>query len=126
VDITLVIDAIVIALLGATIFYAFRLERRLEAMRSTQASLAKVIVELNTAAARAEAGIQGLKATAQSSGHVLDEKIKRARAIADELSFLVQTGDRLGHRIETSRQAPAQRPQPRGFGDMVRAAGGLR
>ena len=124
-DITLVINAIVIVLLVATIFYAFKLERRLEGMRSAQASLGQVIRELNTAAARAEAGIQGLKATAQSSGSVLDEKIKLAKAVADELSFLLQAGDRLGHRIETSRHA-TPRPQTRTSGEALRALGGLR
>jgi len=124
-DITLVVNAIVIALLGATIFYAFRLERRLEAMRGAQASLVQVIRELNTAAARAEAGIQGLKATAQSSGNVLDEKIKHAKAMTDELSFLLQAGDRLGHRIETSRHA-TPRPQTRNTGEALHALGGLR
>jgi hypothetical protein len=129
IDTTLIVDGIVIALLCATIFYAFRLERRLDAMRNAQASMAKVIVELNTAAARAEAGIQGLKSAAQSSGNVLDEKIKRARAMADELNFLIQAGDRLGHRIETSRHATAasrSQTQPRNSGEALRALGGLR
>jgi len=124
-DITLVINAVVIALLGATIFYAFRLERRLDAMRSAQASLGQVIRELNTAAARAEAGLQGLKATAQSSGNVLNEKINQAKAVTDELSFLLQAGDRLGHRIETSRHA-TPRPQTRNTGEAWRVPGGLR
>jgi len=124
-DITLVINAVVIALLGATIFYAFRLERRLDAMRSAQASLGQVIRELNTAAARAEAGLQGLKATAQSSGNVLNEKINQAKAVTDELSFLLQAGDRLGHRIETSRHAPP-RPQTRNTGEAWRVPGGPR
>src|SRR6185295_17059785 len=67
-DAGLIINAVVIALLAATIFYAFRLERRLSSLRNAQAALADVIRELNAAAARAEAGIQGLKFTAESSG----------------------------------------------------------
>ena len=89
-DASLVINAIVIALLAATIFYAFRLERRLASVRNAQEALASVIRDLNTAAARAEAGIQGLKATAESSGQMLDDRIKRARSVSDEGTPLVR------------------------------------
>ena len=105
VDGSLVIDGVVIALLAITIFYAIRLERKLHGLRGAQAALAGVIVELNTAAARAEAGIQGLKATADSSGGVLDERIRRARAMSDELAILVQSGTRLADRIDAIRAA---------------------
>jgi hypothetical protein len=115
-DTGLLIDVVVIALLAATIFYAFRLERRLANMRSAQAALADVIRELNMAAARAEAGIQGLKAAATSSGQSLDDKIKRARGLGDELALLLQAGERLGNRLET----------PRTQGGALRALGGLR
>ena len=72
-DMSLTIDAIVIVLLAATIFYAFRLERKLEGLRSAHTAFAGVVRDLNTAAARAEAGIQGLKSAAESSGEVLDD-----------------------------------------------------
>ena len=115
-DTGLVIDVIVIALLAATIFYAFRLERRLANMRSAQAALGDVIRELNSAAACAEAGIQGLKAAATSSGQTLDDKIKRARGLGDELALLLQAGERLSNRLDT----------PRSQGSALRALGGLR
>lgn len=124
-DTGLVIDVIVIALLGATIFYAFRLERRLSNMRNAQAAFADVIRELNAAAARAEAGVQGLKAAATSSGQALDEKVKRARSLADELELLLQSGERLGQRLETARPA-MPRPVARTGGEALRALGGLR
>ena len=79
----LLIDIIVIALLGATIYFAFRLDRRLQGMRNVQHELATVIRELNTAAARAEAGIQGLKMAAQVSGSQLEEKIAAAKHAGD-------------------------------------------
>lgn len=115
-DTGLIIDVVVIALLGATIFYAFRLERRLANMRSAQSALSDVIRDLNIAAARAEAGVQGLKAAAASSGQSLDDKIKRARGLGDELALLLQAGERLGNKLDT----------PRSQGGALRALGGLR
>jgi chromosome segregation ATPase len=127
-DTGLIIDLIVIALLAATIFYAFRLERRLANMRNAQTALAEVIRELNTAAARAEAGIQGLKAAAASSGHTLDEKTKRARSLADELGLLLQAGERLGQRIEAARPQnfATPRAKPRMGSEALRTLAGAR
>lgn len=126
-DTSLVIDAVVIALLGATIFYAFRLERRIANLRNTHTALADVIRELNTTAARAEASIRELKAAATTSGQALDDRIKRARSISDELGLLLQSGDRLGQRIEAARpqSSAAQRAPSRG-GEALRALAGIR
>ena len=125
-DTTLIINGVVIALLAATIFYAFRLERKLEAMRSAQTALGDVIRELNKAAARAEAGIQGLRTTAETSGQALDDKIKRARSVGDELGLLVQAGQRVGQRFDTPRAQAPQRPAMNVPGEALRALGGLR
>jgi len=108
-DVSLVINGVVIALLAATIFYAFRLERRLASVREAQSALAAVIRDLNAAAARAEAGIQGLKSTAESSGHLLDERIRRARNVSDELGLLLQAGQRSAQRLDAARLSTTAR-----------------
>lgn len=119
-DTGLIINAVVIALLAATIFYAFRLERRLSNLRNAQSALADVIRDLNAAAARAEAGIQGLKFTAESSGQALDDRIKRARSVSDELGLLLQAGQRSAQRYDAPRPSAPVAPQrpvaPRAFG----------
>jgi hypothetical protein len=120
---SLIIDGIVIALLGATIYFAFRLDRRLQGMRNVQNELAGVIRELNIAAARAEAGIQGLKAAAESSGQQLEERIRNARHIGEELAILMKSGERAVRSIEPVHQvaAPAPRPVSRPALDALRA-----
>lgn len=90
----LLLDGIMILLLAVTIYIAFRLDRRLQSVRSVQHELAGVIRELNTAAARAEAGIQGLKLAAKSSGEELEAQIRSARAAADELAALMKSAER--------------------------------
>ena len=126
-DTSLVIDAVVIALLAATIFYAFRLERRIANLRNTHTALADVIRELNTTAARAEASIRDLKAAAATSGQALDDRIKQARSISDELGFLLQSGDRLGQRLEAARPQTSTAPRaPARGGEALRALAGVR
>lgn len=123
-----IIDGVVIALLAATIFYAYRLERKLDGLRNAQAAFADVIRELNTAAVRAESGIQGLKSAAESSGQVLDERIKRARNASDELALLLKAGQRAAQTADAVRVAPqpAHRPQATKAGEALRAIGAMR
>ena len=97
------IDAVFVALLVATIIFVLRLERRLASLRGTKDQLAAVITDLNAAAARAEAGIRGLKAAAETAGVVLEDRVKRARALNDDLGALVQSGQRLAQRLELTR-----------------------
>ena len=122
-DTSMIINAIVIALLAVTIFYAFRLERKLEGLRKAQAAFADVVRDLNTAAARAEAGIQGLKTAAESTGQALDEKIRKARGMSDELSLLIRAEQRASQRNETVRPVA---PQPVYRTPAARASDALR
>lgn len=126
-DMSLTIDVIVIVLLAATIFYAFRLERKLEGLRSAHTAFAGVVRDLNTAAARAEAGVQGLKLAAESSGEILDDRIKRARNAGDELGLVLQTAQRVVQRLDGPRaSAPAARPPVLPVGEAMRAFSGKR
>lgn len=119
---SILIDAVVIVLLGATIFVAFRLDRRLQSVRNVQHELASVIRELNAAAARAEAGIQGLKFAAQSTGQELEAQIRNARAAGDELAILLKSTEKVGRTLQPVRAeapvasrpsaVPLPRPQP--------------
>lgn len=110
---SILIDGIVIVLLGATIYVAFRLDRRLQSVRSVQHELASVIRELNAAAARAEAGIQGLKMAAQSSGQELEDQIRNARAAGDELARLLKSSERSGRLVAAPRPDIVSDVRPR-------------
>jgi Domain of unknown function (DUF6468) len=116
------IDMVFITLLVTTIVFAFRLERRLASLRGTKEQLAAVIGELNAAAARAEAGIRGLKSAAETTGATLEDRVKRARSLNDDLTVLVQTGQRVAQKLELVRPAPRPREEPRY--DAPRAAKG--
>ena len=97
------IDLIFVLLLVATIVFVFRLERRLASLRGTKDQLAAVIGELNIAAARAEAGIKGLRAAAETAGAMLEDRVKRARSLNDDLGVLVQSGQRVAQKLELTR-----------------------
>ena len=110
---SLAIDIVFVALLAATIVFAFRLERRLASLRGTKDQLAAVIRDLNAAAARAEAGIQGLRGAAETAGASLEERVRHARALNNDLTVLVQTGQRVAQKLELARPVPRSTEEPR-------------
>lgn len=97
-----VIDGLIVVLLGATIVFGFRLDRRLTALRANQTELSNLVSTLNEAAGRAEAGIAGLKQSAAEVGTNLQTSIDRARRLNDELVH--RTERHVGPR-------PAERPR---------------
>lgn len=97
----IIADGVVAALLAATIWFAFSLNRRLGAMRAQQEELARLVLSLNQATARAQEGIYELKTVSQTSAETLKGEIIKARALADELAIITEAGNNLADRIET-------------------------
>lgn len=92
-------------LLAATLIYCIVLERRLASVRKGQDGLKKMIGELNGAIAGAGASLRALKMAAAEAAETLDDRLKRARALSDELSLLTSSGDRIAQRFD--RAIPA-------------------
>lgn len=96
----LILDALVIVLLAATIVYAAILSRRLSRLRDNRFELEKATRSFAEAAQRADAGIKGLKQVADASGTALQRQLDRAAALRDELQFMVEAGEATATRIE--------------------------
>jgi ABC-type transporter Mla subunit MlaD len=92
-------------LLAATLVYCIVLERRLAAVRKGQDGLRRMIGDLNGAIAGAGASIRALKSAAADAADTLDDRLKRARALSDELSLITNSGERIAQRFD--RTAPA-------------------
>ncbi|MGE0254101.1 MAG: DUF6468 domain-containing protein [Alphaproteobacteria bacterium] len=97
----LVLDVVVALLLAATLVYAWRLERRLAEMRAGRAKLERTIAEFTGATARAEASVASLARVGGLKGLDLGAGIDKARAMRDELSFLVERADGQSRQLET-------------------------
>jgi hypothetical protein len=102
-------------LLAATLAYCIVLERRLSAVRKGQDGLKAMIGELNAAISGAGASLRALKSTASSAAETLDDRLKRARLLADELALLTASGERIAERFDRTpkpveRNVPANLP----------------
>lgn len=112
ITIAMALELTLTVLLAATLVYCIVLERRLAQVRQGQDGLKDMIAELNAAIAGAGASLRALKAAAGEAAATLDERLKRARAVADELSLLSSSGERIAERFD--RAMPAKSALPSG------------
>lgn len=105
---TLLLDSLIIVLLIATVVYAMRLSQRLTKLRNNRSEMEKATRAFAEAAARADSNIKALKRTADELSGTLQKDIERARALRDELSFLVDAGESMANRLEEAASAAGQ------------------
>jgi hypothetical protein len=110
---SLVVELALSVLLTATIIYCAILERRLTMLRKGQDGLKQTFGELNTAIISAGAAMRALKDSTASAADVLDDRLSRARGMADELSLLTASGERIAERMVGQRAAQPASEAPR-------------
>jgi Domain of unknown function (DUF6468) len=110
-NITLAADLIVALLLVFTIYYAARLSHRLSALRADK-TLQTLVQSLAQASASAEAGIKGLKATADEVGRELQRKLEAAQSLREDLAYMIDRGGTLADRMEVSLRPRREAPAP--------------
>ncbi len=106
----LIVEIVLVGLLAATLVYCALLERKLSALRKGQDGLKRIIADLNAAIGNAGASMLQLKAAAAGTAETLDDRLARARGLADELSLLTASGERIAQRIESGAGKPLRMP----------------
>lgn len=96
----LILDSLIVVLLLATIFYCVVLNRRLGRLRNSRAELERATRAFAEAAGRADAGIKGLRRSAEESGAGLQQEIQRAQELREEMQMLVDAAESLAKRLE--------------------------
>jgi|SRR5215469_5189999 len=103
VTLAIAIEIVLSTLLAVTLFYCAVLERRLSHLRKGQDGLKQTIAELNSAIVSASGSMRSLKETTSQAADALDDRLARSRGMADELSLLVSSGERIAERIAGQR-----------------------
>ncbi len=110
------LDVVVAILLVIAIGAAVVLNRRLAAFRAARSDFEQFIERFDTAAARAEAGVNALKMTSDATGRALQQTVVRAQALRDEVAFLIERAEPMLDRLSTAHRAAAEavraRPVP--------------
>ncbi len=100
--VSLLLDGLVAVLLVATIAYAALLNRRLGILRKGKEELREIVNSFDAAMTRIETGLGKLKQAGNPTSGELKEQVAEARALRDELSFLLDRGGALASRLEIS------------------------
>src|SRR5580692_6260179 len=95
-----VLEIVLMALLGATLFYSVRLERALGVLKRDRTALEALVSGFNASTRQAEAGVERLRAAADGAGRQLARQIDAAVALKDDLTLLSQRGERLADRLD--------------------------
>ncbi|MGE3968126.1 MAG: DUF6468 domain-containing protein [Dongiaceae bacterium] len=118
---TLLINGALAILLGATLFYAVKLNRRIGELRRSRSELDEAVRRFAGAAADADRTMARLAELTAGQGRALQEAVGKAGALVGDLDFLMEradaTADRLEQAIAATRPkaaAPAEaKPTPR-------------
>ena len=114
--VSLLLDGLVAVLLVATIAYAALLNRRFGTLREGKEELREIVNSFDAAMTRIETGLGKLKQVGNPTSGELKELVAEARALRDELSFLLDRGGALASRLENSTKARSKngngRPRP--------------
>ncbi|MEE2526184.1 DUF6468 domain-containing protein [Hyphobacterium sp. HN65] len=91
---SLVFEGAVALLIFLSAIMLWRVDSKLRALRSGQDGIRSSIIALDEASERARASLAALQRAARESGETLENNVKRAQSLADELRLLVDAGDR--------------------------------
>jgi 5S rRNA maturation endonuclease (ribonuclease M5) len=86
----LAMNVLLAMLLLAALMMGWRLNRRLKALRDSHEGFAAAVIDLNTAAARAEQGLADLRAATDEAVDLLADRIDKGRSLAMKLERLVE------------------------------------
>lgn len=104
---SLVMNLIVAGLLLTTLGFGLRLERRLKALRDSQAGFAQAVAELDRAGLRAEKGLAELRGATEETLELLLGRIDKGRELAAKLEALTAQAAVIADR---TKPAPTARP----------------
>ena len=97
---SIILDILVLACLGATIYYTLKLSRSMNDFRAHKQEFDKLINELGRNIEEAYGAIEKLKLSGNKSGSDLSAVLGESKALADELRLMNETGNSLAARLE--------------------------
>jgi len=95
-----VLDIVIAFLLLATVIYCIKLSRKITLIHQGKEELNDFIHDFNNAIVRAEENISELKNIGSETEEKLQEHVQKARFLANDLSFLMDKGEKISSSLE--------------------------
>ena len=110
--ISIALNLLLAVMLGLTLLVGLRLNRRLNALKDSQAQFAVAVAELDRAAARAERGLADLRAAGDETLELLSGRVEKGRELATRLERLNDTARAMLDRAPAPDVAPLAAATP--------------
>lgn len=111
---SMLINLSIAGLLVAVIIYCRTLNRNIRVLQNSKSEMAKLFSEFDQSIERASTSVTELKEAADKADNLLKEKLGTANMIADDLSFLIERGNRMADQLENGMKGrgPAVKEAP--------------
>lgn len=100
INLSFILDIVILLLLAATVFYTARLSYFMSHFRQGRHEMGKLLADLSRQVTQAETAMAGMRQVAEKSGAELQEIINESKFLSDELRFMNESGDNLANRLE--------------------------
>ena len=97
----LLIDCLMVGLLGATIFYCFKVNRRIRVLQDSREEFAKLITQFDDTTKKAQESIEDLQRMSARVTDSLNERLDKANFLADDLAFMIEKGNKVADKVDT-------------------------
>ncbi|MBN8871312.1 MAG: hypothetical protein J0H67_00605 [Rhodospirillales bacterium] len=95
-----ILEAVLVLMLAATLFHAVRLERALGVLKRDRVALQELVDAFNASTRQAEQGVEQLRSATEGAGRQIARQIDAGLSLKDDLSFLIERGERLADRLD--------------------------
>lgn len=108
----LILDAVVAVLLGVTIFYCTKLNRRIRILQDSKSELATLIQQFDNSTQQATRSINEIHVVSKKINESIKAKLDKANYIVDDLTFMIEKGNKLADRMESDISGTRKAPEP--------------
>ncbi len=97
---SLLLDAVVAGLLGITIIYCWKLNKRIRILQDSKSELAQLIEKFDESTQQATRSINEIHTVSKKINESIKARVEKANYIADDLAFMIEKGNKLASRME--------------------------
>lgn len=111
--ISLLLNILVTGLLGVTIFFCLKLNRRIRVLQDSKSELAQLIEKFDLSTQQATFSIQEIHKASKKINENIQVKLDKANYLADDLAFMIEKANKMADRMEgniSTARGPVARP----------------
>lgn len=103
------LNAAMIVLLGATVFYCWLLNRRIQVLQDSKGELANLLKQFDRSTKRAMQAMDLLQDASKEAGKTVQSRIEKAQYVLDDLNYMMDRADKVADQMEAGIAIARQR-----------------